>query len=183
MRFGLMLAFVVVIALASAQQAPSPTDRVAWGSAVNGLRIGAAFGSDPSNPTLRVLFQNVGSTVQDVLIGDSTGKGRIFSNMKFTATAPDGMEREGSYSSRLPGVGGFVEPLSIRLITGETHELEFPLTDIIIYGTAVRLDALLQQGYSVRVRIEVNQAAANWYRKLSDPWIGTVSSAEASLAH
>ena len=89
-----------------------------WGSAVNGLRIGAAFGSHPSNPTLRVLFQNVGSAVQDVLIGYKTGRGPIY-KMKFIATASDGMEREGELFSGIAGIEGVLEPLSIRLIIGE----------------------------------------------------------------
>ena len=138
---------MVVIALAAAQQAPKPTDRVAWGSAVDGLRIGAAFGSDPSKPTLRVLFQNVGSVeVQHVIIGAESGRGPIY-NMKFIATAPDGMEREGVHVSAFGLVGGVVLPLSIWLNAGGTHELEFPLTDIIYTpGMTVRLDALLKQG-------------------------------------
>jgi hypothetical protein len=173
---------LVVTALASAQQAPKPTDRVAWGSAVNGLRIGAAFGSDPSKPTLQVLFQNVGSTVQDVLIGAETGKGSMY-NMKFIATAANGGEREGVYVSGFAVVAGVLVPLSVRLNAGETHELEFPLKKIIYaprYTTT--LDDVLNQGYSVRVRFEANQAAADW-AKLSSLWIGTVSSAEVSLAH
>jgi hypothetical protein len=108
---------VVVIALASAQ-APKPTDGVAWGSAVDGLRIGAAFGSDPSKPTLRVLFQNVGSVlVKHVIIGAESGRGPIY-NLKFIATAPDGMEREGVHVSGFGPVAGVVLPLSIWLDTG-----------------------------------------------------------------
>jgi hypothetical protein len=163
---------LVVIALASAQQAPKPTNGVAWGFAVDGLRIGAAFGSDPSKPTLRDLFLNVGSVeVQHVIIGAETGRGPIY-NLKFIATAPDGMEREGQHVSAFVAVAGALVPLSIWLNAGGTHELKFPLTDIIYSPTAVRLDALVQQGYSVRVRLEANH-----------PWIGAMSSAEVSLAH
>jgi hypothetical protein len=149
---------VMVIALASAQQAPKPTDGVAWGSVVDGLRIGAAFGSDPSKPTLRVLFQNVGSVlVKHVVIGAETGRGPIY-NLKFIATAPDGMEREGVHVSGF-AVAGALVPLSIWLNNGGIYELEFPLTDIVYLPTKVRLDkvrldALLDQGYSVRVRFE-----------------------------
>jgi hypothetical protein len=103
--------------------------------------------------------------------------------MKFIATAPNGVEREGVHFTGFPGVAGVLVPLSIRLITGGTHELEFPMADIIyISGTTVRLDALVKQGYSVRVRLEAEQASADWAR-LSHPWIGTMSSAEVSLAH
>ena len=197
---------LLVIAFASAQQVQKPTDGVAWGSTVSGFRIGAAFGSDPSKPTIRVVFQNVGSVVQDVLIGAESGKGPHY-DIKFIATAPDGKEREGLHSSAFFGVGGFVGPLSVRLNAGESHELQFLLKDIIYTSpTTVRLDALVKQWYSVRVRFEVKQGSAEW-AKLShcrptffrgyigqacqcdlwictwDPWIGSVSSAEVSLAH
>ena len=196
---------LLVIAFASAQQVQKPTDGVAWGSTVSGFRIGAAFGSDPSKPTIRVVFQNVGSVVQDVLLGFDGGGGLMY-HMKFIATAPDGKEREGSHTIS-SAVGGFVGPLSVRLNAGESHELQFPLKDIsYVSPTIVTLDALVQQGYSVRVRFEVKQGSADW-AKLShcrptsfsgyigqvcqcdlriciwDPWIGTVSSAEVSLAH
>jgi hypothetical protein len=118
------------------------------------------------------LLQNVGSVeVQHVIIGAETGRGPIY-NMKFIATAPDGMEREGVHVSAFVAIAGVVLPLSIWLDTGGTHELEFPLTDIIYSPTTVRLDALVQQGYSVRVRLEANHT-----------WMGAVSSAEVSLAH
>jgi hypothetical protein len=154
-------------------------DGVAWGQPVNGLRLGAAFGSDPAKPTLRVVFQNVGSAVQDLLTGAESGRGPMY-DMKFIATAPDGKQREGLHISAFWPIGGFVGPLSVRLNAGEIHELEFPLKDIIYASrTTVRLDALVKQGYSVRVRFEATQAGADW-AKLSAPWIGTVSSAEVS---
>jgi hypothetical protein len=175
--------FVVLTAIALAL-VPSAfgADSIAWGSTVNGLRLGVAFGPNPSKPTLRVLFQNAGSAVQDVLIGAESGRGPMY-DMKFIATAPDGKEREGLHFSAFSAVGGFVGPLSVRLNAGESHELQFPLKDIIYTSpTAIRLDALVKQGYSVRVRFDVKQASADW-AKLSYPWIGTVSSAEVSLAH
>jgi hypothetical protein len=154
-------------------------DSIAWGTPVNGLRIGVAFGLDPSKPTLRVLFQNVGSAVQDVLIGAESGRGPMY-DMKFIATAPDGKEREGLHISAFSAVGGFVGPLSVRLNPGESHELQFALKDIIYTSpTTIKLDALVKQGYSVRARFEVKQASADW-AKLSYPWIGTVSSGEVS---
>ena len=69
-------------------------DDVAGGSTVDGLRLGAAFGSDPSKPTLRVLLQNVGSDFEEVLFGHEQG-GTFYDSMKFIATLPTGEEREG----------------------------------------------------------------------------------------
>jgi|SRR3974377_1405540 len=185
MKLSLPAVMAFVAAFASAQQAPPPpnssTASVAWGPSVNGLRLGAAFGADPAKPTLRVVFQNVGSAVQDVLIGAESGRGQMY-DMKFIATAPDGKEREGLHISAFWPIGGFVGPVSVRLNAGERHELQFPLKDIIYTSpTTVRLDALVKQGYSVRVRFEVQQASADW-AKLSYPWTGVVTSGEVSPA-
>jgi len=121
-------------------------DTVAWGSAVNGVRLGAGFGADPSKPAVRVLFQNVGPVVEDVLIGAETGRGPIY-NMKVIATSPNGKEREGSHLSAFAGVAGVLVPLSVRLKGGETHPLEFPLRNIIYAsGTRVTLDILVKRG-------------------------------------
>jgi len=107
---------------------------------------------------------------RSAIIGAESGRGPIY-NLKFIATAPDGLEREGVHVSAFTFVASALVPLSIWLNNGGIYELEFPLTDIVYLPTKVRLDALLDQGYSVRVRFE------------DPPWIGTVSSAEVSLAH
>jgi hypothetical protein len=193
MKLSLPAVMAFVAAFASAQQPQAPkssTASIAWGTPVNGLRLGASFGSDPAKPTLRVVFENVGPTVQDVLIGTKTGRGPIY-DMKFTATAPDGKEREGLHISAFSSVGGMVVPIFVRLNAGEKSDLEFPLKEIVYTSpTTVRLDALVKQGYSVRVRFEVKQASDDWakqqtagdWAKLSRPWIGTVSSGEVSPA-
>jgi hypothetical protein len=171
-------AAVMAIALAVVPSAFS-ADSIAWGTAVDGVRLGVAFGSDTLKPTLRVIFQNVGPAVQDVLIGAKTGRGPMY-DMKFIATAPDGGEQEGLHVSAFWAIAGLVLPLSVRMNAGDTYGLEFPLKDIIYASrTTVRLDALVKQGYSVRVRFEATQAGADW-AKLSAPWLGRISSAEVS---
>jgi hypothetical protein len=162
MKLSVPAMLAAITALASGQlpllQAPSPTTAsIAWGPAVNGLRLGAEFGPDPFKPTLRILFQNVDAIAQDVLVGGETGRGPIY-DMKFMATAPDGRDREGLHVSAFSAIAGLVVPLPVRLNAGETHELLFPLSEIIYTSpTTVRLDALVKQGYTVRVRFEANR--------------------------
>ena len=188
MRVSLPMVGVVFAAFTAAQQPPlqapkSSTDSVAWGSAVSGLRLGIAFGSDPSKLTLQVFLQNVATVAQDLTIGNENGKGPSYDYMKFIATAPDGKQQVGLHRSVYVPIAGLVLPLSVRLNAGETHGLEIPLNDIIFASrTTVTLDALVKQGHSVRVRFEVTQQAAEW-AKLSHSWIGTLSSAEISPAH
>ncbi len=179
MKLSLAAAVIFVAAFSSAQQPQarnSSTASVTWGTAVNGLRLGTAFGSDRSKSTLRLVFQNVGSDVQEFLIARDTPGGPSYDGLTFIATAPDGKQEEGVHRGLYIPVEGLVLPVSVRLNAGETHELEFPLTDIIYASrTTVTLDALVKQGYSVTVRFKSNQAEANW-ANLSRPWIGTLIS-------
>jgi hypothetical protein len=187
MRISGVLVTAVALALVPSVSA---ANSIAWGPTVNGLRLGASFGSDPAKPTLRVVFENVGPTVQDVLIGHNSGE-PIYDSLTFITTATGGRSQEGAHISAFSSVGGMVVPIFVRLNAGEKSDLEFPLKEIIYTSpTSVRLDALVKQGYSVRVRFEVKQASADWakqqtagdWAKLSWPWIGTMSSAEVSPA-
>jgi hypothetical protein len=57
-------------------------------------------------------------------------------------------------------VGGFVGRLSVRLNAGESHELQFPLKDIIYTSpTTVRLSALVKQGYAHAFPRSLRQAS------------------------
>ena len=171
---------VTAIALAVTPSA-SGADSIAWGTPVNGLRVGVAFGSDPSKPTLRVAFLNVGSEPIELVLGHEA-RGTVYDSLKFLATAPDGRQQELLHRSLYGAVAGLILPFSAYLKAGETHELEFPLKDIIYASrTIVALDALIKQGCSVRVGFESNQADANW-ANLSRPWIGTLTSAEITPA-
>ncbi len=146
------------------------TDTVAWGSSVNGLRLGIAFGSNPSKPTLRILFQNVSSDSEELLIGHEAGS-PIYDSLKFIAMAPDGNKREGFHKSVFTPIAGLVLPFSLRLTAGA-----------IASRTTITLDALVKEGYSIRVRFEANQRDADWAR-LSHAWVGSVSSAEILPPH
>src|SRR2546426_3903028 len=110
------IAGVVVVTEIALALVPSGfgADAVAWGPTVNGLRLGAAFGSDPSKPTLRVLLHNVGSEFQEVVIGHEAG-GSVYDSLKFVATAPDENKREGFHRSVFTPIAGLVLPFSLRL--------------------------------------------------------------------
>jgi hypothetical protein len=162
---------VVAIALAVIPST-SGADSIAWGTPVNGVRLGASFGSDPAKPTLRIAFQNVGPIPQELVLGHEAG-GKVYDSLKFIATAPDGKQQELVHRSLYiyGAVAGLILPFSVWVNTCATHELEFPLKDIMYASrTTVTLDMLVEQRYSVRVRFE------------SKPWIGTVSSGGVSPA-
>ena len=157
-------------------------ESVAWGSEVNGLRLGVAFGSDSSKPTLRVVFENVSSDFEEVLVGHRAGS-PIYDSLNFTATALDEKKRVGLHKSVFTPTAGLVLPFFVLLGAGETHELEFPLTDIIYAsGTTATLEMLVKQGYSVRVQFVVDQRTAD-SADLSRPWIGLLSTAKILPTH
>jgi hypothetical protein len=175
---------VVVITAVALGLIPSVfgADDVAWSSPVDGLRLGIAYGSDSFKPTLRVLLQNVSSEFQDVVIGHEAG-GPVYDSLNFIATTPDGKQLELLHRSLYAAIAGLVLPFSVGLNAGAIHELQFPLTDIIYASrTTFTLDALVKQGYSVRLRFEATKADANWAGLLR-PWIGTLSSPEILPAH
>jgi hypothetical protein len=66
MKLSAPATLVLMALCAWAQPQSTP---IAWGTPVNGLRLGAALGSDPLKPTLRIALQNVGSDFQEVVLG------------------------------------------------------------------------------------------------------------------
>jgi hypothetical protein len=177
---GILGVVVTAVALAVVPSA-SAADSIAWGTPVNGFRLGAAFGSDPAKPILRVVFQNVGPAVEQIVVGHEIGKDPSYDTMKFIATAPDGKQIECLHKGVYIPVGGLVLPISVTL-NGAVTEIDIPLKDIIYASrTTTTLDVLVKQGYSVRVQFEATQGDANW-AKLSRPWIGTLTSAEIKPA-
>ena len=178
-----VMAFVAVFASAQQPQAPnSSTASVSWGSAVNGLRLGVAFGPDPSEPTIRVVFQNVSGQDQDVLIGYQIGRNPAY-NLKFIAKAPDGKLREGHELAAGPTirVDGLVKPVSLALSTVRKYEIAFPLKNIVYSSQTDTLEGLLKAGYTVRVSLEAGEGEPSM-ATLPHPWVGKVESAEISSA-
>ncbi len=179
------LSFVMIVALftipfAPSQETPKSTDSVAWGSAVNGLRLGAVFGSDPSKPTLRVILQNVGSESTDVVMGYDNGRDPVY-NLRFVAKARDGKVLEGSDIAVYFPVEGLVQPVSVRLRAWAMHEIVFPLKNIIYSSRTDTLETLVKDGYSVRVSFE-SDGGGPLGGKLSHGWVGELNSGELSTA-
>lgn len=171
---------VVCIATVLTALAASPADLIAWGAAVNGMRLGISFGSASPELELRIFIQNVGSATQEILIGRQVGKGTAL-DLRFLATAPDGKEREGFEINSFTPVAGLVLPAVIRLGPNATHELRFLLKKIICIERPgdITFDALVKQRSSVRVSLETDDGSTKW-AGLSSPWIGRAVSGELS---
>lgn len=157
-------------------------DSIAWGSAVNGIRLGAAFGSDPSKPTIRIVFQNVSGQDQDVLLGYQNGNNPAY-NLKFIAKAPDGKLREGHELAVYYPVEGLVQPVSLVLSSVRQYEIAFPLKNVIYSSRTNTLENLLKDGYSVRVLFEAHKGEPPLGGMLPHRWVGKVESAEISTSH
>jgi len=180
--FCLVLLAVSATLVASPQESTASTDGSAWGSAVNGLRLGVAFSSHPSKPTIRIIFENVSRRVQEVLLGYSNGRGPVY-NLKFIVKAGDGKMLEAADIGMFYPVEGLVQPVSVSLgpVHSRQHELVFPLKNIFVYSspTVETFESLLNKGYSVRVTFEAQRGEPP-LDTLSNPWIGKAESAEVS---
>jgi hypothetical protein len=138
-----------------------------------------------STGELRLAFQNAGSADIDVLLGGRTGIGPMYA-MKFTVTDPSGNEHNLGYFGGANFVGGYIEPILVRLAPGETYDLLFPLNKFVcvLNRKDVTLDTLLQKRYSLRASLEVNAESARWcmanaaWRGRMQVWTGKTASGE-----
>lgn len=153
-------------------------DSTAWGPAINGIRLGTAIGSDPSNPTIRITFQNVSGQDQDVVLGYQNGRGPIYS-LKFITKSSDGKLSEGFELAAYYPVEGLTLPVSITLSSVRNYEVTLPLKNIIYSSRTDTLEKLLKSGYSVRVSFQVDGQSKGG--TFPHHWIGKLESAEVSL--
>jgi hypothetical protein len=137
-------------------------EAVSWGPVANGLRLGVATASS-SPGKLHLVFQNVGAAEIDVLLGGRTGIGPMYA-MKFTVTGPNGDEHYLGYFGGANFVGGYIEPILVRLAPKETYDLLLPLNKFVcvLNRKDVTLDTLLQKRYSISASLEVNAESAKW---------------------
>jgi hypothetical protein len=147
---------------------------VAWGVSVDGIRVGISRDSSE----LHVFVQNDGQTARNVLIGYDQGKSTQ-PNLKFIATTPDGREHEGFDPASFQPLAGLVVPVVARIEPGAIRELRFPLRSLLCVEKPgdVTFDALVKQGASVRVALQVDAMAAQW-SGARDAWIGAAVSPE-----
>jgi hypothetical protein len=167
---------LTVAAILTGLPATFCADTVAWGPVVNGMRLGIGLGTASSETRLRVLFQNVGATEQDLVISED------FDYLSFTVTAPEGKEYQ-VFDTRLlaappgPGLVIPVRRVVTHLNSGAMHEFRFSLRKLIcvVDRRDVTLETLLQQRYSVRAHFEVDTTAAS---AAPHPWTGRMTSAQ-----
>ena len=161
---------------------------ISWGPPANGLRLGLALETATGTRSVHVAFQNTGAKPIDVLLGGGTGVGPMYA-MNFAAKGPDGNERQVFYFGGAASVGGYIEPLLVRLMPGETHDLFLPLNKFVcvVNRKDTTLDVLLKSGYSVRASLEVSGESAKWarsnatWRGSTEIWTGKVESGGARL--
>ena len=106
--------------------------------------------------------------------------------MKFTVTDPDGKEHDLGYFGGANFVGGYIEPILVRLAAGETYDLLLPLSKFVcvLNRKDVTLDTLLQKRYSLRASLEVSEESARWatahaaWRGRMQVWTGKTASGD-----
>ena len=125
----------------------------------------------------------------DLLLGGNTGIGPMYT-MKFRVSDANGNERELFYFGGANSVGGYIEPLLIRVMPGETYDLWLPLKKFVcvLNRKNLTLDTLLKDHYSVRASLETSVESAKWatanagWRGHMQVWTGKVQSGEIRLS-
>jgi hypothetical protein len=148
---------IALLATAALAGAPAGSDGVAWGPITDRSQLGIAWDRSSSKPELGVLVRNASAIEQELQIGDK-GLGVPIYDVELTSTAPDGKQYQ-VFDIRALKAGhpGFIQPqpIVVRLAPGATHELRFPLHELlcVVERRDTRFETLLRQGYSVRARL------------------------------
>ncbi len=148
-----------MLLLAAATSAAFAAEPIFWGAPVNGLRLGIAFVHGASQPAVRVVLQNLGPDAQKVPVGWDQRGGSAY-NIEFTAARARGNKCQvfDRKVLSLPPSPGFVVPVIARIEPGATHELLFPLKQLLCVENRkdVTLDVLWNRNYSLKATLEVD---------------------------
>jgi hypothetical protein len=145
---------------------------IAWGPPTNGLRLGV----NTNGPALRIVFQNDGIE-RDILLGMRNGERPLY-RLDFRATAPNGKDCHVVYLDGPPIVAGSLEPIVVRLASGESYEVLLHLNKFIYFENQelIRLDQLFERRYSIRASFEVTPAP----HTTDHSWLGKITSGDFS---
>lgn len=180
-QLGPVLLAGFAIVGASAQESQALMDGLAWGSAVNGLRLGIAL-ENPTKAAIRIVFENAGSQLLEVPLGYRNGRGAVY-HLKFTAKSGNERILEAADVGMFYPVEGLVQPVLALLEPGRRFQLVLPLRNIFVHSSPANesLEVLVHRGYPLQVTFEAQDGDPSF--STSTPrhrWLGKVESAEVS---
>ena len=130
---------------------------IAWGDAVDGLRLGIGYGAASQ---LRVVLENDGKVERNIPLGSSSGKGAVY-DFEFTLVSPAGKEFLLFNLNGPAGVAASPEPIVAHLAPKASYEVPLLLNKIVFLdnGKNLPLPEMLKLHYSVRVSLDTTPNA------------------------
>jgi len=167
----------LIVLLAVCAFAAAGEDPVAWGPPTAGMRLGIGLGPITPEPQLRLVFQSVGTSPIDVLLGGMREKGPVY-NLVFRIKSPAGVESDLFNFNGPPGIAGHIEPIIAHIARGRTYEILLSLKKFraIENGRERTLPDLLAAHYSVRATLDTS-GDPRQIRPLG-MWMGAVTSGD-----
>lgn len=155
-------------------------EAVSWGNAVNGLRLGLNMRDLTARDQIRVVFQNVGTTAEHVLLGEECN-GRTY-GVRFSVKDGKSDKCDLVDYGQMGPCAGMVAAIMADLAPGESTEVVFDAKKLVCMRTAtgITLKALLQQGYKLELRFDVKTSYLGAFRMgdgsaMKDAWLGSIT--------
>lgn len=147
---------------------------IAWGDAVDGLRLGIGYG--PASQ-LRVVLENNGKIERNIPLGSSSGRGAVY-DFKFTLVSPAGDEFLLFNLNGPPGVSASPEPIIAHVAPKASYEAMLSLNKLVFLdgGKNVPVPEMLKRHFSVRATLDTTPNARA--ERTRSEWTGKLTSGE-----
>jgi len=134
----------------------------AWGSAVNGVRLGIAISSVP-NSEIVVTVQNVDDKPLLLPFGVLIGPGLYDFGFQVIGTAPGGEDRRVIYTGGPGVVGGRLDPLVLPLVPNASYIVRIPVARFYVLDDSEKLETFLKKRCQLRVELDVQKPICPLY--------------------
>ena len=134
----------------------------AWGSAVNGVKMGIAISSTP-NSEIVVTVQNVDDKPLLLPFGALIGSRLYDFGFQLIGTVPSGEDRRVIYTGGPGVVGGRLDPWVLPLIPNAGYTVKIPLARFYVLYDSEKLETFLKKRCQVRVELDVQNPICPLY--------------------
>jgi hypothetical protein len=135
----------------------------AWGSAVNGVRMGIAITSGP-NPEILIKVQNVDDKPFLLPFGALIGSRFYDFGFRAIVTVPSGKDRRVIYTGGPGIVAGRLDPLVLPLVPTASYSVSIPLArHFYVLDESENLETFILKRCKIRVEMDVENSVCPLY--------------------
>ena len=133
----------------------------AWGSAVNGVRMGIAIGSG-SNPEIQVTVRNVDDKPLLLHFGALVDAGLYDFGFRVVLNV-DGKDRRVIFTGGPGAVGGRVDPLVLPLVPNASYTVRIPFALLYVLDGSEKLERFVSKRCQIRIELDVQNPTCPLY--------------------